>query len=142
MYVTPSPTNKQPFVATFGQNLFLYKTNTQQQEAQWKVMRWLTSTGPAAHYAGVTMFLPPRKSVLQDPFYKAVRTKCPQFETFIEGLSYAFRPFHPEFPQHYGGFSALAKEIWTKPGTNIKDGLEEAVRLLNAKMDAFVARNG
>ena len=141
MYVTPSPTRKQPFVATFGQNTFMFKTNTQQQEAVWQVMRWLTNTDAAAHYAAVTMFLAPRKSVLLHPEYQAVRERVPQFETFIEGLSYAFRPFHPMFPDHYGGFSNLAAKIWTTPGTSVKDGLDETVRVLNAKLDQWNAQN-
>jgi len=141
MYVTPSPTNKRPFVANFGQNTFLFKTSTKQQEAQWKVMRWLTSTEQAAHYAGVTMFLAPRKSVLQDPFYAGIRKKYPEFETFIESLSYGFRPFHPILPSFFGDLGGLLGSAAKDPGTNLKDGLSETVRVMNAKFSKWNTDN-
>ena len=141
MYVSPSPTKKRPFVATFGQNTYLFKTNTQQQEAAWQVMRWLTSTDAAAHYAAVTMFLAPRKSVLTHPEYQAVRERVPQFETFIEGLNYAFRPFHPTLPSMFGGIGELLGEAGKNPGLNLKDGLEEMVRVENARLAKWTADN-
>jgi ABC-type glycerol-3-phosphate transport system substrate-binding protein len=141
MYVSPSPTKKRPFVATFGQNTYLFKTNTQQQEAAWQVMRWLTNTDAAAHYAAVTMFLAPRKSVLTHPEYQAVRERVPQFETFVEGLSYAFRPFHPTLPLMFGGIGGLLGEAGKNPGLNLKDGLEEMVRVENAKLAKWTADN-
>ena len=45
------------------------------------------------------------------------------------------------FPDHYSGFSNLAAKIWTTPGTSVKDGLDEAVRVLNAKLDQWNAQN-
>lgn len=141
MYVTPSPTNKRPFVANFGQNTFLFKTNTQQQEAAWQVMRWLTSTDAAAHYAAVTMFLAPRKSVLVQEEYAAMRERVPQFETFAQSLAYGFRPFHPTLPSMFGGIGKLLGDAGQNPGLNLKDGLEELVRVENAKLDQWAVQN-
>ncbi|MDE2992426.1 MAG: extracellular solute-binding protein [Chloroflexota bacterium] len=141
MYVTPSPTKKQPFVANFGQNTYLFKTNTQQMEAAWQVMRWLTSTDAAAHYAAVTMFLAPRKSVLVHPEYQAVRERVPQFETFVQSLSYGFRPFHPTLPSMFGGIGGMLSEAGKNPNANLKDGLAEMVRVENAKLAKWTADN-
>ena len=113
MYVAPSPTKKQPFIANLGQNTAMFKTSSQQQDAAWQVMRWLTSTEPAAHYAAVTFFLPPRKSVLTTPEYAQNLKDVPQFKTFVDALDYGYRPFHPEFPEIYGTFQkpGIAAEL-------------------------------
>ena len=63
MYITPAPTKKQSFTGTFGSNDVMFKTNTEQQEAAWQVLRWITSTEPAAHYTKVIHFLPARRSI-------------------------------------------------------------------------------
>ena len=62
----------------------MFKTNTQQQEAVWQVMRWLTNTDAAAHYRSGDDVPGAAESVLTHPEYQAVRERVPQFETFIE----------------------------------------------------------
>ena len=87
----------------------MLKTDSTRQQAAWQVMRWLTSTEPAAHYAAVTMFLPPRRSVLETAAYSQVLKDVPQFQTFVDALNYTFRPYHPDFPAHYGRIRGLMR---------------------------------
>ena len=140
MYVAPSPTKKQPFIANLGQNTAMFKTSSQQQDAAWQVMRWLTSTEPAAHYAAVTFFLPPRKSVLTTPEYAQNLKDVPQFKTFVDALDYGYRPFHPEFPEIYGTFQSLVSRPSWKELRSVKDDLDEAARVINAKLEDFQQR--
>ena len=141
MYVSPSPTNKQPFIGTFGQNLVMFRTHPTRQEASWQVMRWLTSTEPAAHYAAVTMFLPPRRSVLETAEYSQVLKDVPQFQTFVDALNYAFRPFHPDFPAHYGRIRTLMDAVRKEP-IGVKDAVAEAAREVNVMLDDFGRKYG
>lgn len=141
MYVSPSPTKKKPFIATFGQNMVMFNTDSTRQEAAWQAMRWLTSTEPAAHYAAVTMFLPPRKSVVQTAEYSQVLNDVPQFQKFVEALDYAFRPAHPEFPKHYGRISELMSAVRKQP-IGVKDAVEQAAREINAMLEQFNQKYG
>ena len=101
----------------------MFKTSSQQQDAAWQVMRWLTSTEPAAHYAAVTFFLPPRKSVLTTPEYAQNLKDVPQFKTFVDALDYGYRPFHPEFPEIYGTFQSLVSRPSWKELRSVKGRL-------------------
>ena len=141
MYVSPSPTKKDPFIATFGQNMVMFNTTPTRQEAAWQVMRWLTSTEPAAHYAAVTMFLPPRRSVVETAEYSQVLKDVPQFQKFVEALNYAFRPSHPEFPKHYGRITELMSAVRKQP-IGVKDAVEQAAREINAMLEQFNQKYG
>ena len=110
-------------------------------DAAWQVMRWLTSTEPAAHYVAETMFLAPRKSVLTSPEYAKVRKDVPQFETFVDGLNYAFRPSHPEFLTHLRMINKTLSNAGKAP-IGAKDTLDEMVRLINASLDKFNTEQG
>ena len=141
MYVSPSPTKQQPFIGTFGQNLVMLKTDSTRQQAAWQVMRWLTSTEPAAHYAAVTMFLPPRRSVLETAAYSQVLKDVPQFQTFVDALNYTFRPYHLDFPAHYGRIRGLMDAVRKEP-IGVKDAVAEAAREVNVMLEQFGRKYG
>ena len=139
MYITPAPTKKQSFTGTFGSNDVMFKTNTEQQEAAWQVLRWITSTEPAAHYTKVIHFLPARRSILQVPEYQQILKDVPQFQTFVDTLEHAYRPTHPEFGQYIGDINNTMRGIQKEPRA-VKDDLDQLVRTINAKMDDFEKR--
>ena len=114
----------------------MLKTDSTRQQAAWQVMRWLTSTEPAAHYAAVTMFLPPRRSVLETAAYSQVLKDVPQFQTFVDALNYTFRPYHPDFPAHYGRIRDLMSAVRKEP-IGVKDAVAEAAREINVMLEQF-----
>ena len=114
----------------------MLKTDSTRQQAAWQVMRWLTSMEPAAHYAAVTMFLPPRRSVLETAAYSQVLKDVPQFQTFVDALNYTFRPYHPDFPAHYGRIRGLMDAVHKEP-IGVKDAVAEAAREINVMLEQF-----
>ena len=138
MYVSPSPTKKRPFVGSFGQNTTLFKTKPERQEAAWQVLRYITSTEGSADYAAATMFLPARRSILKTPAYSKAIRDAPPFQTFVDALDYAYRPFHPEFGyKHYPRFGSTATIIHRDSNRSVREDLNTLAQDLNLMLDEF-----
>ena len=75
------------------------------------------------------------------PSIRPCARHVPQFETFVQSLSYGFRPFHPTLPSMFGGIGGMLSEAGKNPNANLKDGLAEVVRVENAKLAKWTADN-
>ena len=142
IYITPPPTKKQTFTGNFGSNLMQLKTNPERQEAAWQVLRWLTMTDQLAHWQAGRISIPVRRSVGKHPLYREKVVKGnPPFQTFIDQMEFAYRPFHPLIAQHYGLIAGNLQPIWKSPNASVKDILDETARKMDTDIQDFSRKN-
>ncbi len=137
-YISPPPSKKQPFIGTFGTGVHMLKKNSDEMEAAWQVLRWLTSTGPAAVWCSAALFVPARKSILTHPLWVERMEQVPQYLPFLEAVNYGFRPYHPVFfPEHYSVLRGILGDVTKTPNVAFKTNLDEAARQMNVLLDSF-----
>ncbi|MAG36278.1 MAG: hypothetical protein CL878_08545 [Dehalococcoidia bacterium] len=140
MYVTPSPTKKQPFAGNYGRNWLIYKSTGERQEAAWEFTRWVTSTDQNAHYVVSIAFPPARKSIFSHPKWKALEAEIPQFQTFVDAVvNYGYRPWHPNLGTHYRAVGAAMGEVYKSPNVSVKEHLDAVAQQVNLDIDKFRA---
>lgn len=138
-YISPPPRKKKPFTLTDGSDLNIFKTTPERQEAAWQVARWVTTTDPIADVTATVMFLPVRKSVLKTSSFGKVIKDVPVFQSFIDAMGDAYRPFHPEWANHRAIVYAAQSRVWQQP-RSVKDELDSAASEINRSLAGFNAR--
>ncbi|MAE29019.1 MAG: hypothetical protein CMJ87_08605 [Planctomycetes bacterium] len=138
MYVTPSPTKKQPFAGNYGRNVLIFKSNPGRQEASWEFMRWLTATDQNAHYVASIVFLPGRKSIFNTPAWRKIEEEIPQFQTFVDAINkYGYRPWHPNLGNHYRTVGDAVGKAFESSNVSVKTLLDETARQVDVDLEKF-----
>src|SRR5579864_5670490 len=70
-----------------GTNLAIMKSTPEKQQAAWDFIVWLTQTKQSAYWSVQTVYLPVRKSALQDPMLKDFIAKTPRFQVALDLIS-------------------------------------------------------
>ncbi|MER3437577.1 MAG: ABC transporter substrate-binding protein [Chloroflexota bacterium] len=129
----PYPTDGQPATNMGGEQLVLFSSTTERQQAAFDFMTWLTSTDVQIEWDKQTGFMPIRKSVAASPDYLSyVREQEPRLLPFIENQQYARnRPPVPNYPEISDAFSRQL-EAALLGQTSVADALAAAERAVNA----------
>ncbi len=129
----PYPADGQPATNMGGEQLVLFSSTPERQQAAFDFMTWLTSTDVQIEWDKQTGFMPIRESVASSPDYLSyVREKEPRLLPFIENQQYARnRPAVPNYPEISDAFSREL-EAALLGQTSVADALAAAERAVNA----------
>jgi len=97
----PVPENGRPATNMGGEQIFIFKTNREKQEAAWKFVKWFTSTPIQVEWDKATGFIPVKASVANNKSYISyVKNTRRLLLPFVESQKNAFaRPPVKEYPQ-------------------------------------------
>lgn len=129
----PYPVDGQRATNMGGEQLVIFQTTAERQQAAFDFMTWLTSTDIQIEWDKLTGFMPIRESVASSPDYLSyVREKEPRLLPFIENQQYARnRPPVPNYPEISDAFSREL-EAALLGQTGVADALASAERAVNA----------
>jgi len=90
-----------------GEQIYVWKTSPEKEDAAWEFVKWLTSKEVQVKWDMITCFMPVRESVAEDPTYIAWATTYePRLLPFIEGQKHArARPMVLQYPEISDAFS-------------------------------------
>ncbi|MBM3315862.1 extracellular solute-binding protein, partial [candidate division WOR-3 bacterium] len=129
--VAPVPTWQTPNVISFGTNVGMFRTGTPEQVASgWRFIKWFTSPEQQAKWAGLTFYVPVRKSSLRVESYARVLEATPGLAEALAQLDYM--SFEPKSEAWFSGRKALgdALEQIVRGGMPAQQALDEAARLV------------
>ncbi|HEW92390.1 MAG TPA: extracellular solute-binding protein, partial [Thermotogaceae bacterium] len=97
----PYPTGGQPATNMGGEQIFIFKTNPEKEEAAWKFIKWFTSTPIQVEWDKATGFIPVKDSVATDKGYLAyIKNTRRLLLPFVESQKNAHaRPPVKQYPQ-------------------------------------------
>ncbi|ASJ01465.1 ABC transporter substrate-binding protein [Thermococcus gorgonarius] len=82
-----------------GENLFIFKTTPEREQAAWEFAKFVMSPEFQVTWALKTGYLPVCKSALEDPEYKKFLEENPFIKIYVENLQYGkARPPVPQYP--------------------------------------------
>ena len=95
-----------------GEQIFVFKGDEATQKAAWDFIQWFSSTPVQVEWDKATGFMPVKKSVANDPGYKAwVKNARPLLQPFVDSMAFARpRPPVPSYPQISDVFSKYVQE--------------------------------
>lgn len=136
IYVASAPTKKFAFTANFGTNITMFKTTPERQDAAWQFLRLATGPEGAAYYSAKILFLPVRRSALESSWWQELMAEVPQYQPFLDSLTDAYRPTHPEYTAHSARLGEMFGRVHQEQ-RSVKDELDQAARDINAMIDEF-----
>ncbi len=103
----PYPADGRPATNMGGEQIFLFQTDPERQQAAFDFIVWLTSTDVQVEWAQETGFMPVRETVASSSEYLShVRENEPRALPFVESQQYArSRPAVPNYPEISDAFS-------------------------------------
>lgn len=99
--VFPAADGGQPATNLGGEQIFIMSQKRAEQEAAWRFIEWFTSRGVQVEWDKMTGFIPVRRSVANDPSYRAwVANARPLLQAFVEAQEFSHpRPPVAAYPQ-------------------------------------------
>jgi multiple sugar transport system substrate-binding protein len=129
----PHPTDGQPATNMGGEQLVVFKTSPEKQQAAFDFVAWLISPDTQVAWDKATGFMPIREAVASSPDYLSyVKDQEPRLLPFVENQQYARnRPPVVKYPQVSDAFSreleaALLGQV------SVQDALAAAEQAVNA----------
>lgn len=110
-----------------GEQVFIFKGDEATQKAAWDFIQWFSSTPVQVEWNRATGFMPVKKSVANDPGYKAwVKNARPLLQPFVDSMAFARpRPPVPSYPQISDIFARYVQEA-LYGRMSVKDALNKA----------------
>ena len=99
--VFPHPEDGEPATNMGGEQIFIFASDPETQQAAWDFIDWFSSTEVQVEWDRGTGFMPVKQSVANDPAYNAwVKNARPLLLPFVESMQYANpRPPVERYPQ-------------------------------------------
>ena len=99
--VFPHPEGMEPATNMGGEQVFIFNSDPDTQQAAWDFIEWFSSTPVQVEWDRGTGFMPIKKSVANDEAYVAwVKNARPLLLPFVESMQYAHpRPPVEKYPQ-------------------------------------------
>ncbi|MDP5018067.1 ABC transporter substrate-binding protein [Anabaena sp. UHCC 0187] len=96
--VFPIPMNQKPATVIGGENLFLFKTTPEREQAAFKFVEYTLSADFQTELALGTGYLPINLKSRQSPAYQEFLQKQPQIQVFLDQAKYGrSRPIFPNY---------------------------------------------
>ncbi|MCC0175988.1 ABC transporter substrate-binding protein [Waterburya agarophytonicola K14] len=96
--VFPIPVDKQPAAVIGGENLFVFKTTPERQQASLKFLEYILSEEFQTSWALATGYLPVNLKSQQSPGYQEFVAENPVINVFLEQMQWAkSRPIIPQY---------------------------------------------
>ncbi len=109
-----------------GENLYLFKSNPEQEKAAWELCKFIASPDFQVDWAMATGYLPISKSAAEDSRYQSFLEKNKFVKVFSDQMKFAkARPALPAYQKVSDEFSKAADLVFYKKMT-AKDALDRA----------------
>ncbi|MGE5589810.1 MAG: ABC transporter substrate-binding protein [Bacillota bacterium] len=130
----PIPEGGQPATNMGGEQIFVFKTTPDKQEAAKEFALWLTSTPVQVRWDTLTGFMPVRRSVASDSTYREWLKREPRLLPFVEQQPYAHaRPPIEKYPDTSLAFAKeLEKAFFGR--VSVEDALANAEKAVEAAL--------
>ncbi len=125
------PTWDIPNVLSFGTNIGIFRTGTDEQvDACWRFIRWFTSPEAQAEWAIRTSYVPARRSSMDVPEYARMIAETPGLADELAQLEYM--SFEPKSEEWFNGRRILGEglERIMRGEASARQALDEAAALV------------
>ncbi|HCI29215.1 MAG TPA: ABC transporter substrate-binding protein [Fervidobacterium sp.] len=131
--IFPYPSDGKPATNMGGEQIFIFDTSKEREEACWQFIQWFTSTKVQVDWDKATGFIPVKQSVAKDPSYNAyIKNTNRLLLPFIEAQQYAHaRPPIKEYSQVSDIVARAIISAVYKRGTP-QEVLNDAAKQVNA----------
>lgn len=92
-----------------GENLFIFKTSPEREQASWEFAKFIMSNDFQVEWAQKTGYLPVNKSAGEVAKFKAYLKENPSYKVFVDQMQNGFS--RPSIPAYNSISAALGKEI-------------------------------
>lgn len=107
--VVPIPRKVRHATNLGGENMYLFKSTKEKEDAAWKFAKFIMSSAFQIDWATATGYLPTVKSAAEDPAYKAVLAGNEFLRKYFENVQYG--KARPPIAAYNAVSAALGKEI-------------------------------
>ncbi|WP_028608722.1 ABC transporter substrate-binding protein [Paenibacillus harenae] len=130
------PANKDYGVPTGGCQLVMTsKGSTEQKEAAWEFLKWMTSKENTIYQHKNTGYLPTRMSALETEELQTHFKEFPQYKVAVDQLEYARpRPMESAYPEVANFIKEAIEKAILDPNTSPQDALNAAAEKANKQL--------